>query len=56
MEPAHRHTILKRMASLIAADGLLVLDPAEHLGESQHLFGPARSGIYTARFERIGIP
>jgi chemotaxis protein methyltransferase CheR len=55
LEPAHRHRILKRMASLIAADGLLVLDPAEHLGEAQHLFGPGKSGIYSARSERIGI-
>jgi len=46
LDTHHRHLVLQRMASLIAPDGLLILDPAEHLGKSSHLFGSGSDGVY----------
>ncbi len=46
LETRRRSSVLQRMASLIAPDGLLILDPAEHLGEARHLFGPGNNGVY----------
>ena len=46
LDTHHRHLVLQRMASLIAPDGLLILDPAEHLGKSSHLFGSGSNGVY----------
>jgi hypothetical protein len=42
------------MASLMAPDGLLILDPAEHLGEAASLFGPPKSGAYALRSRMPG--
>ena len=44
LEACHRYAVLERMASLLAPDGLLMLDPAEHLGKAAHLFTPGRTG------------
>jgi chemotaxis protein methyltransferase CheR len=53
LEASHRHTALERMASLLAPDGLLLLDPAEHLGKAAHLFTPDAGGIYRRRRSRL---
>lgn len=47
-----RGAVLKRMASLLAPDGVLFLDPAEHLGGAAPLFGPGLNGAY----RRPGAP
>lgn len=49
LEACHRYAALERMASLLAPDGLLILDPAEHLGQAAHLFGPGGDGVYLPR-------
>jgi len=54
MEPGHRCAVLERMASLLAPDGLLMLDPAEHLGKAGHLFTPSAAGVYSLR--RASLP
>jgi chemotaxis protein methyltransferase CheR len=45
----HRHAVLERMASLLAPDGLLMLDPTEHPGQAGHLFTPGAGGAYSLR-------
>jgi len=52
LETRRRYSVLQRMASLIAPDGLLILDPAEHLGEARHLFGPGNNGVYPRHVAR----
>jgi chemotaxis protein methyltransferase CheR len=42
-----RYAVLERMAFLLAPDGLLILDPTEHLGRAAHLFGPEVGGVYS---------
>lgn len=49
LEPCHRYAVLERLASLLAPDGLLMLDPAEHLGKAAHLFTPDANGAYSRR-------
>jgi chemotaxis protein methyltransferase CheR len=49
LETSHRYAVLERMASLLAPDGLLMLDPAEHLGKAAHLFTPDADGAYSPR-------
>ena len=39
---------LSVLASLLAPDGLLILDPTEHLGKAGHLFTPDADGVYSA--------
>jgi chemotaxis protein methyltransferase CheR len=51
LEGRHRVAALERMASLLASDGLLMLDPAEHLGEARHLFVGGADGVYSGRHE-----
>ena len=46
LEACHRYAVLERMASLLAPDGLLMLDPAEHLGKAAHLFIPQADAVY----------
>jgi chemotaxis protein methyltransferase CheR len=46
---SHRSAVLGRVASLLAPDGLLMLDPAEHLGKAGHLFTPIGDGVYAHR-------
>jgi chemotaxis protein methyltransferase CheR len=49
LEACHRYAVLERLASLLAPDGLLMLDPAEHLGKAAHLFTPDADGAYSRR-------
>lgn len=49
LEAGCRQSILGRMASLLAPDGLLFLDPVEHSGPVEHLFAPGKKGIYSRR-------
>jgi chemotaxis protein methyltransferase CheR len=49
LETCHRYAVLERMASLLARDGLLILDPAEHLGKAAHLFTPEANAVYRRR-------
>jgi chemotaxis protein methyltransferase CheR len=49
LAPDHRHAILERIASLLAPDGLLVLDPTEHLGKAEQRFSSGNGGIYSLR-------
>ena len=51
LEARHRCAVLERMASLLAPDGLLMLDPAEHPGNAGHLFAPGAGGVYSRRRE-----
>lgn len=47
--PAHRYAVLERIASLLAPDGLLMLDPTEYPGRAGHLFMAHDRGIYSRR-------
>jgi chemotaxis protein methyltransferase CheR len=49
LEACHRYAVLERMASLLAPDGLLILDPAEHTGQASHLFMQGSDGVYSRR-------
>jgi chemotaxis protein methyltransferase CheR len=56
LEASHRYAAVERMASLLTPDGLLLLDPAEHLGKAAHLFTPDVGGIYHRRCSRLTNP
>ena len=49
LEAAYRYSVLERIASLLAPDGLLFLDPTEHLGNAEHLFSAETEGVYQRR-------
>lgn len=49
LEAGHRYAVAERLASLLAPDGILLLDPAEHLGPAGHLFQGGREGVYSLR-------
>jgi chemotaxis protein methyltransferase CheR len=49
LEASYRYSVVERLASLLAPDGLLILDPTEHLGKAGHFFGPAADGVYSRR-------
>jgi chemotaxis protein methyltransferase CheR len=49
LETCHRYAVLERIASLLAPDGLLMLDPAEHPGKAGHLFTPGADGVFSLR-------
>jgi chemotaxis protein methyltransferase CheR len=49
LEAGRRDAVVERMASLLAPDGLLMLDPAEHLGKAGHLFMAGDNGVYSRR-------
>ena len=49
LEANHRYAVLERMASVLAPDGMLILDPTEHLGKADHLFAPGTNGVYSSR-------
>ncbi len=51
LEAGHRYSVLDRLASVLAPDGRLLLDPTEHLGPAAHLFGPGSNGVYASRLE-----
>jgi chemotaxis protein methyltransferase CheR len=46
LEAGYRYSVLERVASLLAPDGLLMLDPTEHLGAAGHLFVTRSNGVY----------
>ena len=61
LEQGCRRAVLERMASLLAPDGLLILDPVENLGPAGHLFASWKNGIYSPRSispasARVGRP
>jgi chemotaxis protein methyltransferase CheR len=47
LEAGRRVSVLERMSALLAGDGLLVLDPAEHLGRADGLFTGSGEGVYS---------
>jgi len=49
LEACHRYAVLERMASLLAPEGLLILDPAEHLGKASHMFTPQGNAVFSRR-------
>lgn len=49
LESSQRHSILQRLAALLDPDGLLILDPSEHLGKASDLFSARANGIYSLR-------
>lgn len=53
LEAAHRYAVLERMASVLADDGLLLLDPSEHPGNAGHWFTAGARGIHA---RRRGLP
>jgi chemotaxis protein methyltransferase CheR len=46
LEACHRYAVVERLASLLGPDGLLILDPTEHLGKAGHLFTPGADAVY----------
>ena len=49
LEECHRYAVLERIASLLASDGMLLLDPAEHLGTAGQWFSQEVGGVYLRR-------
>jgi len=54
LEADCRYSVLERLASLLAPDGLLLLDPTEHLGRAGHLFLPRPGGVHSLRRKSNG--
>ena len=52
----YRRKVVERMTRLLALDGLLIIDPAEHLGEVDHLCMPVIAGAYSRRFPNAWDP
>jgi chemotaxis protein methyltransferase CheR len=46
LESGHRQIVLQRMASLLAPNGLLFIDPTEHLGKAGCLFRQESNAVY----------
>ena len=51
LEEARRALAMERLASLIPPGGMLVLDPAEHLGAGSRWFGEGAGGVFRRRRE-----
>ncbi len=49
LHPARRYAVLEGIASLLAPNGLLMLDPTEHLGSAEHMFRSHAGGVYSQR-------
>jgi chemotaxis protein methyltransferase CheR len=49
LEVSYRYSVAERLASLMAPDGLLILDPTEHLAKANHFFGSLSAGVYSRR-------
>ena len=49
LEEYSRYAVLERMSSVLAKDGLLILDPIESLGAGAHLFAPVLDGVFANR-------
>jgi len=54
LEACHRYAVLERIASVLAPEGILILDPTEHLGKAGHLFAHRADGIYSSRQRSCG--
>jgi chemotaxis protein methyltransferase CheR len=48
LAPCTRTEVLLRINPLLAPDGILILDPAEHLGAAQQHFRSLHHGVYSA--------
>ena len=56
-EASYRYSVAEHLASLLAPDGLLILDPTEHLGKASHFFAPAAPGsVYSRRLALYSRP
>ncbi len=49
LETGHRESVTRRLASRLSPGGLLIVDPAEHLGRSGSLFHHRAAGIFSLR-------
>ena len=49
LEADRRYAVLERIASLLASDGLVMLDPSEHPGQAGRWFTPGAHGVYSRR-------
>jgi chemotaxis protein methyltransferase CheR len=49
LDSGRRESVLGQLVSLMAPDGLLILDPAEHLGLARGLFSPGANGVFALR-------
>jgi chemotaxis protein methyltransferase CheR len=49
LHPEHRYAVLERIVSVMARDGVLFLDPSEHLGRAAHWFESGTRGMYALR-------
>ena len=49
LEACLRQAVLERMTSLLTPDGILMLDPTEHLGKAGHLFTQRSDGVCLRR-------
>jgi chemotaxis protein methyltransferase CheR len=49
LDASYRYSVLERLASMLAPDGMLILDPAEHLGRAEQMFAKGADGIYSRR-------
>jgi chemotaxis protein methyltransferase CheR len=49
LETCRRYAVVEQIATLLAPDGLLILDPTEHLGKAGHWFTPGPNGVYSGR-------
>lgn len=49
LEPSLRASVLERLGALLAPNGLLILDPAEHLGPAGTQFTQGAEGVYSRR-------
>ena len=49
LEACHRYAVLGRLAALLAPQGLLFIDPTEHLGKAGALFTQQADAVYRSR-------
>jgi chemotaxis protein methyltransferase CheR len=49
LEPSRRTSVLQRLASCLAPDGLLLLDPTEYPARAASLFEPGVNGLFVRR-------
>jgi chemotaxis protein methyltransferase CheR len=54
LAPEYRYAALERIVSMLAPGGVLILDPAEHLGKAAHMFADGSGGIHTLRARARG--
>jgi chemotaxis protein methyltransferase CheR len=49
LNATHREAVVERLAARLAPDGLLILDPVEHLGAAGHRFTSSADGVHRFR-------